>query len=369
MLRQIDVVSTGRSLTESSDLQLLGRFVQTRDEAGELAFSELIHRHGPMVRGVCRQILRHEHDADDAFQATFLILVRKARSIRTGHSLAPWLYSVAYRTAQRARATATRHRPGLEEPMEKIDVSSVDTVKGDIWSVLYQELGRLPVKYRAPIVLCHLEGKTHEEAARLLVWPVGTVSGRLSRGRQLLRARLERRGVAAPSAIWLAPWLLGWKSVVTTSLVGSTIQAATRFAAAQSISVSILSLTQGVLRTMFLRKLSMISLAVLAIGAISGAGVWAHRPSPSTNRPAQAAEALVVPAQDSETTPASKADLSLRSQPQPADGSQSRLAENCPAECPLTSADTDRPYCPISMAAATLRGLFGHVSESSVTSR
>jgi RNA polymerase sigma factor (sigma-70 family) len=189
---QIEVPCSTGSTTLLSDAQLLSRFAETRDSIGELAFSELVKRHGPMVLGVCRQILRHSHNADDAFQATFLVLVRKADSIRMGESLAPWLYSVAYRTAQRARAAALRDRPGIEEEIQAIEGSLGDSCMLDLRPLLYEELGRLPEKYRAPIVLCHLEGKTHEEAARLLGWPVGTVSGRLSRGRRLLRSRLER---------------------------------------------------------------------------------------------------------------------------------------------------------------------------------
>jgi RNA polymerase sigma factor (sigma-70 family) len=124
-----------------------------------------------MVLAVCRQILRHSHDADDAFQATFLVLVRQARSIRTRESLAPWLYSVAQRTAHRARAIALRHRPGEDEQVPEVVVPAEDVYKLDLRPLLHEELGRLPDKYRAPIVLCHLEGRTHEEAARLLRWP------------------------------------------------------------------------------------------------------------------------------------------------------------------------------------------------------
>src|SRR5262245_43492778 len=208
--RQLEGLWTSGTLTGLSDAQLLSRFVRTRDAAGELAFGELVNRHWPMVLGVCRQILRHSHDADDAFQATFLVLVRKAHAIKAEDSLAPWLYSVAFRTAHRARANASRHRPSLEEPIENLEGSSSEAAYTlDLRPLLYQELSRLPPKYRAPIVLCHLEEKTHEEVARLLGWPIGTVSGRLSRGRQLLRARLERRGVAVPSALFSAAWLLG----------------------------------------------------------------------------------------------------------------------------------------------------------------
>ncbi len=174
------------------------------DATAESAFKELVDRHGPMVMGVCRQILRHTHDADDAFQATFLVLVRKARSIQVRESLGPWLYSVAYRTAQRARAAASRYRHGGVEQVEALGCPPEDSYHLDLRPLLHEELDRLPDKYRAPIVLCHLEGKTHEQAAQLLHWPIGTVSGRLSRGRELLKSRLERRGLAVSSAVFSA---------------------------------------------------------------------------------------------------------------------------------------------------------------------
>ena len=198
--RQLEALWTSGTLTGISDAQLLTRFAGVRDATAESAFRELVQRHGPMVMGVCRQILRHPHDADDAFQATFLVLVRKAGSIRVGESLAPWLYAVAYRTAQRARAVASRYRSGpvesLEDPMGH---PASDACHFDLRPLLHEELNRLPGKYREPIVLCHLEGKTHEEAARLLHWPVGTVSGRLSRGRDLLRS-LGSNGAAWKSS-------------------------------------------------------------------------------------------------------------------------------------------------------------------------
>jgi RNA polymerase sigma factor (sigma-70 family) len=273
---QLEVLWTEGTLTGTSDAELLSRFADGRGSSAESAFRELLFRHGSMVNSVCRQILRQPQDADDAFQATFLVLVRKARSIHVGQSLAPWLYRVAYRTAQRARASASRYRAREVEQMEAVGPSQDESYQLDLRPLLHEELGRLPEKYRSPIVLCHLEGKTHEEAARLLDWPVGTVSGRLSRGRDLLRSRLERRGLAVPSAIFAASWLNASPSV-SISLVESTLIAALRYATAQSVSASVLSLTQGVLRTMLLNKLKTISLAVLLVGTVSGgAGVWAR---------------------------------------------------------------------------------------------
>ncbi len=206
--QQLEVLWTAGTLTGLSDAQLVGRFAGLRDATAELAFRELMNRHGPMVMGVCRQILRRPHDADDAFQATFLVLVRKGGSIRVGESLAPWLYAVAYRTAHRARAVASRYRPVPAEILEiPAESSPNDPCHFDLRPLLLEELNRLPGKYRDPIVLCHLEGKTHEEAARLLHWPVGTLSGRLSRGRELLQVAAQTardRGLTGGARLELA---------------------------------------------------------------------------------------------------------------------------------------------------------------------
>ena len=280
--RQLDVLWTSGTLTGLSDAQLLSRFRDAEGATSESAFKELVERHGPMVMGVCRQILRHTHDADDAFQATFLVLVRKARSIQIRESLAPWLYSVAYRTAQRARTTASRYRQHGIEEVEALGCPPEDSYHLDLRPLLHEELDRLPDKYRAPIVLCHLEGKTHEQAAQLLHWPIGTVSGRLSRGRELLKSRLERRGLTVPAAIFSTSGL-NLVQAVPNSLVESTLTAATRFAEAQSVSTSVLTLTHGVLRTMFLNKLKTVSLAILLSGAVTG-GVAVWRVGPPMRR-------------------------------------------------------------------------------------
>jgi RNA polymerase sigma factor (sigma-70 family) len=345
MIRPKTAFTTSGTPAGPSDAQLLSCFAQTRDAAGERAFRELLDRHGPMVLGVCRQILRHAHDADDAFQATFLVLVRSAPRIQPHASLAPWLYGVAYRTAIRARAIALRYRTGVEPPLADQGVPPEDACTIDLRPLLIEELGKLPEKYRTPIVLCHLEGKTHEEAARLLSWPVGTVSGRLSRGRQLLRARLQRRGIEAPSAAFSAAWLLGAGAPpLTTS--PPTLAAL----AAQSVSAPVLSLTHGVLRTMLFRKLGTIAAALVLVGVISG-GVWAHMssaPARQLRAPGNPPASRVIPAPPSPSQPSADA--------------EAQLAQNCPTECPLTAGDNDnpRPYCPISMAAHAIKGVIGY---------
>ena len=282
--RQLEVLWTSGTFTGLSDAQLLGRFIGGGEGMAEPAFRELVDRHGPMVMGVCRQILRRPQDADDAFQATFLVLVRKARSVRVRDSLAPWLYGVAYRTAHRARAAASRFRTADVEPMaEAADPAPDGSFELDVRPLLLEELNRLPGKYRDPIVLCHLEGKSHEEAARLLSWPVGTLSGRLSRGRQLLKARLERRGVSVSPTILAARWLTANQAELAPSLVDSFLDAAAQSAAAGTISTSVQSLTQGVLRTMLLNNLKTISMAFVIVGAASGSVAWAVRASRAAN--------------------------------------------------------------------------------------
>src|SRR5262249_38155505 len=177
-----------------SDGQLLGWFVERRDET---AFAALVRRHGPMVWGVCRRVLNHHQDAEDAFQATFLVLVRKAATVRPREMLANWLYGVARQTSLKARAMAAKRRA------REIDVARMPELglrSPDLWSdlrpLLDQELNRLPDKYRVAIVLCDLEGKTRKESARQLGLPEGTLSARLSRGRVLLAKRLSRYGLA-----------------------------------------------------------------------------------------------------------------------------------------------------------------------------
>jgi RNA polymerase sigma factor (sigma-70 family) len=290
--QQLEVLWTSGTLTGMSDAQLVSRFTGVRDTTAETAFRELVHRHGPMVMGVCRQILRRAQDAEDAFQATFLILVRKARSVQVRESLAPWLYSVAFRTAQRARASGARYRQGENEQLESIKAAPEDLSQFDLRPLIHEELGRLPDKFRSPIVLCHLEGKTHEEAARVLNWPVGTVSGRLSRGRELLRSRLERRGVAVTSGILgCSSWNL--TELLPESVVDSTLSAATRFVTAQSVSTSVQSLTHGVLKAMLLNKLKTVGLALLVVGGVSGGALaWARRASES---PIQTAQSQTAP--------------------------------------------------------------------------
>jgi RNA polymerase sigma factor (sigma-70 family) len=276
-----------------SDAQLLERFTEQRDET---AFEALLHRHGPLVFGVCCKLLYNAHDAEDAFQATFLILARKAGAVGRRALLGNWLYGVAYRVAARVRKTTLRRHVS---ELAGVDVSAVPapTEKDpELAPLLYEEVRRLPEKYRGPVVLCYLEGKTKEQAATELNCPVTTVKGRLSQARDLLRARLTRRGAALSMGL-LATALTGAK--VSAGLMDATVRGGLSFAAggtAGSVSARAVALTKGVLQTMLLNKLKLVAVCVLAVAVLGGAVGFAYH--------ALAAEPAVLP--DDKSKPADK---------------------------------------------------------------
>ena len=195
--RQVETLLRIGPVGHLSDGELVERFLDRR-EGGEAAFEALVARHGGMVLGVCRNLLGSSDDAEDAFQATFLVLVRQARSIRKRDSLGPWLHGVARRVSLRARRDEARRRAREKIGFRVVGGSGPDE---SLAATLHDEIARLPEKYRTPIVLCDLEGQTHAEAARRLDWPIGTVSGRLSRARAILRTRIARRGLSMTSAV------------------------------------------------------------------------------------------------------------------------------------------------------------------------
>jgi RNA polymerase sigma factor (sigma-70 family) len=279
-----------------TDGQLLGRFVEQRDEA---AFAALVKRHGPMVWGVCCRLLPH-HDAEDAFQATFLVLVRKAASVRPWGMVANWLYGVARQTALKARATAAKRRTRERQvtPMPEVSVAEQD-LWHDLRPLLDQELARLPDKYRVAIVLCDLEGKTRKEAARQLGCPEGTLAARLARGRSMLARRLARHGLAVSGGVLAGVLSQGAASAgVPPSAVASTIKAASLVAAGQAagvISAKVATLMEGVLKTMLLTKLKVITAVLLLAALSSGAGL-VYR-TPAADQP-QGLEATEKPKSD-----------------------------------------------------------------------
>lgn len=257
------------SVAEPGDGQLLRRFISRRDEA---AFALLVRRHAPMVWGVCRRVLANPHDAEDAFQATFLVLVRKAAAIGRPELLGNWLYGVAYRTARKARAVAARRRAQERQAATMPAHGPSSAVAAhDLREALDRELNRLPEKYRAPLVLCYLEGLTNEEAARRLGWPVGSMSARLSRGRELLRERMNGRQNALPAGLFLTLLIQqAGPSAVPAAVVEGAIQAA-----AGTIPPAVAALAQAVVGAMnaaWWRAL----IAAILIGAallLSGGGV------------------------------------------------------------------------------------------------
>ena len=179
-----------------SDEQLIDQFLTGQKEDSESAFETLVKRHGPMVLGVCRHVLRRDQDAEDAFQATFLVLARKAGTIHNREILGCWLYEVAYRTAIRARERRARSTPRMEiqEVAESHSGPENAVSRSELRLLLRAEVDGLPAKYRSLVLHTYIEGQSNEQVARLLGCPVGTVKGRLSRARDLLRARLSRRG-------------------------------------------------------------------------------------------------------------------------------------------------------------------------------
>jgi RNA polymerase sigma factor (sigma-70 family) len=295
----------------AGDGHLLERFAAHRDAA---AFEALLQRHGPMVWGVCRRVLFDPNDVDDAFQATFLVLVRKAHAIAKRESLGSWLHGVAHRVALRARVQANQRRArerqaALAGPHEEV---APDPLWTDVRRILDEELGRLPEKYRAPLILCYLEGKTNDEAADQLGWTRGTIAGRLNRARALLRGRLSRRGIASavgtlgsvfPAQAAPAP--------VPVLLARTTLQAAVTYSAgpvtASTLSPAV-ALAEGVLTTMRTAKLRMTVAVVMILGILgTGAGfALSHaldqvgsRPGPDVPKPApvrfaQADEPVIV---------------------------------------------------------------------------
>jgi RNA polymerase sigma factor (sigma-70 family) len=260
---------TGGGLTDG---QLLGRFVAARDEA---SFAALVRRHGPMVLGVCRRVLRDCHDAEDAFQATFLVLARKASSVVRRESLGCWLYQVAYHTALEASAANARRRT-RERPMKDVPHPQVAPAEAQDWRpVLDRELSRLPEKYRAAIVLCDLEGRTRRDAARALRLTEGTLSSRLARGRTLLARRLTRCGVVLSGGALAVAMAEGAASAgLSMALVSLTSRAAALVAAGQVAAVSppAVLLMKGAMKAMLMKKLRVTVGAVVVAVALGAVG-------------------------------------------------------------------------------------------------
>jgi RNA polymerase sigma factor (sigma-70 family) len=282
-----------------SDAALLERFVRGGDEA---AFELLVWRHGPMVLGACRRVLRHEQDAEDAFQATFLVLARKAAEAGRRGSLGGWLYTVAYRVALRARqrqaARGKREGPLVgEAPPDGAAGPAEEVARREVGPLLDAEVARLPEKYRAAFVLCYLEGKTNEEAAALLGCPKGTILSRLARARDRLRSRLAARDLvlaAGPFGLLLAG-LARPLAEVSPVLVTGTAHAALLFAVGKSVlaaaTAPALELAEGMVHTLATARLRLAAaaVAVLAVLAFGAGFAYSHMPAWSGGGPAPSA--------------------------------------------------------------------------------
>jgi RNA polymerase sigma factor (sigma-70 family) len=270
-----------------SDGQLLERFMSRGQDGGQTAFEEVVRRHGSMVLGVCLRALGDSHAAEDAFQATFLVLALKARSVRKADSLGPWLHGVAARVARRALLLSRRRKEQALPAEDLAGTSFIDPELVELRAILDEELERLPEKYRRPLVLCYLEGQTQDQAAQALGWTKGTVSGRLARAKELLRSRLMRRGLASSAAVvgaFLAP------EVATAAVPSSLLLPTVRAAMAASLagmegglgvgSGQAAALARGILKTMYLGKLkAAVPLLLLTLGgaAVSAPMLWNFR--------------------------------------------------------------------------------------------
>ncbi len=265
---------------EFSDGSLLDRFLADRDAA---AFEVLVRRHGPMVLGVCRRILGNAADADDAFQATFLVLLRKADCVRPRDRVGPWLHGVAYRTASKARGLMARRRV-REQPLADRPVDYVPNFEVRDWlPLLDRELNRLPEKYRTVVVLCDLQGLSRHDAATHLQLSAGTLSSRLARGRAILGDRLKRRGVA------LSAVLLAISQAATASVPQPLVARTCEMAAGRAICANINVLTHGVLQAMVVSKLlKCVTAAAIVAGVGLGLGMRGFVEEARAEKPAAA---------------------------------------------------------------------------------
>lgn len=288
IIRHLRKMARGCEAAQVGDAELLERFITYRDEG---AFEVLVRRHGPMVLGVCKRILRNQADAEDALQATFLVLVRKATSIRPRTQVGSWLHGVAYKTALKARAMNQKRRVKEREAAAKQVRQTADDTWEALLEILDGELNALPEKYRLPIILCDLEGLSYREAAARLKCPQGTLSGRLTRARALLARRVAHRGGPEGTASLAAFLAHNASTSLPASLMAGTIRAGAALAVGKAltetaVSTKVALLVEGVLKMVLLSKLKMATggflllVAVLAGGWLSADRFAAHASEP-----------------------------------------------------------------------------------------
>jgi len=286
------------TLAERSDRELLGQF---RDNGDEEAFALLVRRHAGLVLGVCQRVLGNMQDAEDAFQATFLVLARKAGAVAWQENIKNWLHGVAHRVALKARRRNLRRREReakASQPQSDSIAQAADTWD-ELRPVLDEELATLPARYRAPLILCYLEGRTRDEVAEELGWSIGSVKGRLERGRELLRKRLLQRGLPL-SAVLCAGLLPGSGAAAGPSavLVEQATQAALQFVGIvteQVISASALTLAQGVLNAMLISKLKISTLVLFCAGMLGLGANWMLQPASARDEVVPSAAKILFP--------------------------------------------------------------------------
>jgi RNA polymerase sigma factor (sigma-70 family) len=299
-LRQLQTVLSSGALGNLSDGALLERFLAGRgDTDSAAAFAGLVERHGPMVLGVCRDVLRDVHDAEDASQATFLILAKRGGSIRRADSLASWLFGVALRVAAKAKIEAARRREFERRGGEMKARFGDQEARGVPAPEIYAELDRLPERFRAPVVLCHLEGLSNEQAAVQLCLPIRTVQRRLEQGRARLRARLSRHGIEPATGFFGAGFAT---TAAPEAWLDATVRAAAELAAGRQTaavaSATVAALTQGVLTVMFIGRLKIAAATVMAAGAVMvalagmGAAIALRRQAESPTQKAEPGQAV-----------------------------------------------------------------------------
>jgi RNA polymerase sigma factor (sigma-70 family) len=274
VVRHIRRAAARQEETERTDAEVLADFIDRQDA---VAFETLVRRHGPMVLGVCRRILGHAQDAEDAFQAAFLVLARKAATVAPRNLLGNWLYGVAHQTAIRARALGIR-RQRRERQVTAMPEPAAATDKGwdDLRPVLDEEVSRLPERYRAVLILCDVQGRTRKDAARHFGCPEGLVSSRLARAREMLARRLSRRGITLSTGILSALVSEHAAASLPPALVGSTISAVGLFTVA-SVPPAVQALAGGVMKAMAVKTTTATAgFIVLAAAAATGLSVAAH---------------------------------------------------------------------------------------------
>jgi RNA polymerase sigma factor (sigma-70 family) len=282
------------------DAQLLDWFVSARDDSAEAAFEELMIRHGPMVFGICNRVLQDVHDAQDAFQAVFLVLANRARSIRRRDSVASWLFGVAQRVAARARSRAARRRAIDQKVAERATDCYVSPEHDSDRETVHEELDRLPERLKAPVVLCYLEGLSYDAAAHQLDLSEGALRGRLSQARKRLRSRLAQRGVRVPAGLLAAGASTEAQAAIPEALIRSTIQIAHGLTSGNGAVL----LAKGVLNSMLVSQLKIAAgiMLITAASCLTAGIAWALAPRPGIQPKVAAAQADASPTKTADGT-------------------------------------------------------------------